>query len=342
MTGRADVGMGSRLPIFVLTGFLGAGKTTILKHLLQKPQFERSALIVNEVGDVGIDQLLVGNKTIEPILLAGGCICCTFVEDIGHTLRDLYERRDQRLVPTFDRVVIETTGLANPGPILRRLLTDAWVYARFRVQAVVGVADGVHLARSTELAPEVASQLALSDRIAISKADLISDEEKTAVLGLADRINPNVPIIAVAHGHVPADFFLEAADHKDVFGADAARRDGPDHGLDVTTASLTLDTPLPWALVAGMLDRLFARHGADLLRVKGVLDVVGSERPVIVHGVQGVFYPPELLDGWQRAVRQSRIVFIARGIDARIIADSFAAALAAGPFSPSIHPRSNQ
>lgn len=301
-------------PITIVTGFLGAGKTTLLRQLLERPEFSETALIINEVGEAVVDQLLFGEKRVAPIILAGGCICCTLVEDIGYTLRDLHERRAQGLIPPFKRVVIETTGLADPGPLVTRLLTDGWIGDRFSLGLVITVADATNIGRTVSVSPEAAVQIALADRVVISKADLVDEAATAEAIAHIVKVNPTAQVIKADRGDVPSDAFL-AARSSGAMATPAAH--SHHHAAGIETASMKISQPLVWSRAARALDVMFARHRDRLLRLKGVLNIEGCPKPVSVNGVQGVFYPPELLASWNQMERGSRVVVIARDADPR-------------------------
>jgi G3E family GTPase len=246
--------------------------------------------------------------------------------DIAHTLRDLDERKRLGLIPAFHRVIIETTGLANPGPILQRLATDAWIARRFRVQSVIAVADMVNLAATLAISPEIALQIAVSDRVVLSKADLAEETALDSAIDLIRGLNPAVPIEPAVRGRIDPDILLR--DTKRTSLLSNRDWDGHDHLSRLSTKSVQIDTPpLHWNRAAAVLDGIATRHGAALLRIKGILWIVESDLPVIIQAVQGVFQPPETLPGWDGHTPRSQIVLIGRDLDLSAIATSMRDAL---------------
>ena len=324
--GQSPAAEASRIPVFILTGFLGAGKTTLLRDLLLRPEFAYTAVIINEVGEAVVDRMLFDGRGVEPILLEGGCICCALVEDVGYTLRDLHEKRRQGLIAPFRRVIIETTGIADPAPVIQRILTDAWISRHFTVGPVLALADVSSIGHSLETTQEAAVQIALADRVVLTKADLVAAEAVATAEVQVRGLNPQVRMTVAEQGVVPSDFILSPRSQDATWQAETLPgggtdfhhghlHDGEEHAGGLSTASVTIAGPLMWADVARTLDCVFNRHRTRLLRVKGVLDIAGVPGPVAINGVQGVFYPPEVLPGWCDAQRQCRIVLIGKGID---------------------------
>lgn len=335
-----------RLPISVITGFLGSGKTTLLAQLVRRPELANVAVVINEFGEVGLDHLLVEKSSENTVLLDSGCLCCTVRGDLIDTLRGLFIKRVRGSVPPFDRVVIETTGLADPAPILHTLMTDPLISARFRLDGVIATVDAVHGSAQIDRHTESLKQAAMADRLVLTKTDIAPPDAAAALRRRLARLNPGATLVtAVAGAVAPADLFnaglydpttktadvagwLNAAayedaahDHDHDHGPDCAGDacDHPDHHHghhDAAIASfcLTYDEPLDWEQLVTAVEMLIAAHGPDLLRIKGILNVVGSERPVAIHGVQHVFHPPAELDAWPDADRRSKIVFITHNL----------------------------
>jgi G3E family GTPase len=323
------------LPITLLTGFLGSGKTTVLNHLLRQPGLARTAVIINELGEIGIDHDLVETATEDFVLLKSGCVCCSVRSDLIDTLRDLFLRRVRGQIAEFDRVVIETTGLADPAPVLHTLTGDPLVTARYRLDGVIATVDAVNGDDTLNRAFEAVKQAAVADRILLTKIDLA---EAGAVGRLTDRLralNPAAPIIPVVNGaadpaglldiglYNPATKSLdvqrwlntEAVEHRHHrHGNDLSRHDD-----SIRSFVLTLDYPIPEAAFGQWLEILTAFHGPDLLRVKGIVNVADRAGPLVIQGVQHIFHPPLALDAWPSDDRRTRIVFITRGLEEQVL-----------------------
>jgi G3E family GTPase len=322
-----------RLPVAVITGFLGSGKTTLLNHLLRDPALADSAVIINEFGDIGLDHLLVDAIDGEMVVLKSGCICCTVRSDLETALRSLLARRDAGTIPAFRRVMIETTGLADPAPILQMLLNNPLVSPLFSLDTVVTTVDAVHGAGQLDAHPEATKQAAVADRLLLTKRDLAPDTRTLAARLAA--LNPAAPILPVAHGAVAADALFGAAPSDPArlarwLALEAYEDHGHDHhvhrhGAHIRTTTLTATTPLDWLAVQSWLADLRARHGPALLRVKGILNLAGEDGPVVVHGVHHVFHPPVRMARWPDADTRSRLVFILRDLDPEVVRQGFPA-----------------
>ena len=306
----------SPLPVSVVTGFLGSGKTTLLSRLLRDPALARTAVIVNEFGEVGLDHLLLEASDEEVILLEGGCLCCKVRGDLVRTAGHLLARR-ARGEATFDRIVIETTGLADPAPILQALMTDREIAGELRLESVIATVDCAAGDATLDAHPESVKQAALADRIVLTKADL-ADPAASGLAQRLRRINPSAPQLVALHGVVDASrlFDSSAYEHRDLHESHAHAHN------EVQTFCLRRSTPLH-AVTLSLFLQLLAEHcGAKLLRLKGLVDVVESPgRPALIHGVQHVFHPPAWLDAWPDDDRTTRIVVIAQGLDAGWLQD---------------------
>lgn len=337
----------ARLPINILTGFLGSGKTTLLRHILQHPAFADTAVLINEFGAVGLDHLLVGALDEAPVLMQNGCICCSIRGDLSRAVRDLHARRQRGEVPPFRRVVVETTGLADPTPILATITSDLVVRRHFRPGNIVATLDGLHAERGLEEHDEVAWQAGIADRLIITKTDLAAAGQVARLRRKLRGLNPAAPVSEAVLGAVDPDFLIGQDVHASgtrmaealrwVEQAAASPRDGRGaafrhHGA-ITSFCLRLDGNLDWNIFGLWFSMLVHRHGTKLLRVKGILDVEGSETPVAIHAVQHVIHTPEHLPGWPDAERGSRIVFITQGLQEERVERSFQAfcRLAASP-----------
>lgn len=319
------------LPVTLLTGFLGSGKTTVLNHLLRQPGLARTAVIINELGEIGIDHDLVETATEDFVLLKSGCVCCSVRSDLIDTLRDLFLKRVRGQIAEFDRVVIETTGLADPAPVLHTLTGDPLVTARYRLDGVIATVDAVNGDDTLNRAFEAVKQAAIADRILLTKADLA---EAGAARRLADRLralNPAAPILTVVNGAAdPAYLFdiglynpgTKSLDVQRWLNAEAIghhHRALSRHDDSISSFVFTLDHPIAEAALSRWLEMLVAFQGADLLRVKGIVNVAERAGPLVIQGVQHIFHPPIELPTWPGDDRRSRVVFITCGLDERAI-----------------------
>jgi G3E family GTPase len=321
---------------FLITGFLGSGKTTLLNRLLRHPGMGDSAVIVNEFGEVGLDHLLIESALDSAVLLKSGCLCCTLRGDLVDTLMSLLDRRCRGEVPAFRRVLIETTGLADPAPILHALMADPGVTRHYRMDQVIATVDAVNALGQLAEHYESAKQAALADRLVLTKSDIASPADVTAVSAALRALNPGAPIMAVVQGAIEPGALLGASrerqtfhppeiephDHDHAHEHDAAHRHG------IASFCLVHDEPVPWPRFARWLESVASLRGPDLLRVKGIVHAQGRSRPVVVHAVQHVLHPPRELQDWPDADRRSRIVFIARDIAEAALEKSFRAAIA--------------
>ncbi|MEM9013030.1 MAG: GTP-binding protein [Pseudomonadota bacterium] len=323
-----------RIPVTLLTGFLGAGKTTLLNHLIRDPGAGRIAVIVNELGDVGVDHDLIEEETEETILLQSGCLCCSIRGDLLKTLGRLVARRNRGAL-AFDRVVIETTGIADPGPILRSLVVDRIVAPHFRMDGVVTVADTATGMATLDTQFEAVHQIALADLIVLSKTDLVSSAELSRFETRVAGINETAQRVRAAHGRVESGllFGLSAmrpdttsddlslwlgADNEKAHEHDHAHDHAHDHGAHdhhdhrIVSASIELAEPIPAQTFDFWLDTLIALRGADVLRMKGIVHLEGTDCPFVFHGVQHIFDAPVPLTSWSGGNTTSRVVVIAR------------------------------
>jgi G3E family GTPase len=353
---------GGRLPVTVVTGFLGAGKTTLLNRLVRRPEMARCAVVINEFGAIPLDHELVERVDENMIALASGCLCCTVRGDLIETLGDLWTRRESGATPFFDRVVIETTGLADPAPILHSLMSAKELVGRFRLEGVISLVDGVVGGATLDAHTEAVKQAAVADRLVLTKTDLATDAPARAKLDELRRrlraLNPAAPIIEAVMGDVDPSRLLDAGLYNartktlDVqhWLNEEAYRDGAhahghdhdqhdhghddhDHGLDVNRHDdhirafcMTREAPVSGTLMARFVDILIASFGERLLRVKGILNLAGHpDRPAVIHGVQHVFHPLQWLERWPSDDRRTRLVFITRDVEPETVETIFRA-----------------
>jgi G3E family GTPase len=324
-----------RLPVSIITGYLGSGKTTLLNRLLQHPGMARAAVIINEFGEIGLDHLLVATPHENTVLLASGCICCTVRGDLVDTLRDLDRRRRDGALPPFDRVLIETTGLADPVPILQTLITDEAVAPLYRPDGVLTLVDAVHGAGSLDQHPEAVKQAALADRLLITKCDLAGEDTVSALGRRLALANPCARQYRVTRGAIaPAELLGMALDsvtsvarwlnYDAIIAAEGdAAPDFTLHLGRIRTHSFLIDRPVRRAGLMTWLSLLASLRGANLLRVKGLLNVEGA--PLVVHAVQTVIDEPVELARWPDDDRRSRLVFITRDLAREDIGRTLAA-----------------
>jgi G3E family GTPase len=311
---------GARIPVTVVTGFLGAGKTTLLRRFLASPEGQGTAVIINEFGAVGIDDVLVRDSADETVLLGNGCICCITRTDLQVALRRLVFDRERGTVPPFGRVVIETSGLADPGPILQTFSTDRALGGEFHIDVVLAVVDAVNGEAALDTAAEARKQVILADRLIISKTDLAELATVDRLTRRLQALNARAPIdIAVAGAIDPSRVIEPAANERSGFIAEAEHSDG------IVSFVMAMAEPVEWPTFSRGMETLIALRGADLLRVKGILDVAGCRGPVVVQYVQHLAHPPVELESWPDKSRNSRVVFITRNILERDISSLFAA-----------------
>ncbi len=328
----------ARFPTNLLTGFLGSGKTTLLNAWLRSPSFADAAVIVNEFGEVGIDHALIASSNDNTIELSTGCLCCTVRGDLVDTLRELNERRERGEVRAFNKVFIETTGLADPVPVVQALMTFP-VARKFVLNHVVTTVDSINGMSTLDRHPEAIKQVAVADEIILTKTDLGSPDVDNLAARLV-HLNPGARQHRGAFTRLPApdeivsgglyDPSTKTADVARWLNAEAYgehhhhHHDVNRHDARIGSFCLTFDEPLEWEHVAHWLDALVIAHSDDLLRVKGILDIVGRERPIVVQAVQRLFHPPFELPEWSAGPRRSQIVFITRDLTRDFVAEVLA------------------
>jgi G3E family GTPase len=350
---------GQQIPISVLTGFLGSGKTTVLNRLLRHPAMAKAMVIVNEFGEIGLDHELVESATEDMVLLQSGCLCCTIRSDLIDTLRTLFLKRVRGDIAEFDRVVIETTGLADPAPILQTLMTDPLVATRFRLDGVLATVDAAAGQATLDRQIEAVKQAAVADRLLLTKTDLVGEDDVCALERRLRALNPAAPILRTVAGNVEpgglfdiglydpktksidvrrwlaAETYVQAGHRQHDSHGDhdhGAHRDDvagrhPAHNVNrhddhIKAVCLIVDEPIPGPTLDCWLDMLFRLKGPDLLRFKGIVNVSGLKGPLVIHGVQHVIHPPLMLKAWPSEDRRTRMVFITRDLDEVMLRDS--------------------
>lgn len=340
------------IPVSILTGFLGAGKTTLLNRLVRDPALADAAVIINEFGEVGLDHLLIEHADDEIIEMSSGCLCCTIKGDLVRTLGSLMERRTTREIKRFDRIVIETTGLADPAPVMHTIMGAPYVADRVRLESVITVVDALTGAATLDTHMEAVRQIAVADRIVLSKVDMIKTaDERAAFMDLRLRIealNPAAPILDAAAGEAVANRLFNAglynpetktADVKAWLAEEAYRNrdhgeqgdghhhhDPNRHGGTISAYCITSNNPIAGTALELFLELVRAQYGQQILRMKGIVKIEEDPvRPVVIHGVQHVYHPPVRLDRWPDGDERSRLVFITCGVDKAQIEGLFAA-----------------
>ena len=322
---------GDLIPVNVVTGFLGSGKTTLLQRLLNHPDLTDTAVLVNEFGEVGLDHHLLQSSTVPTLLMDNGCVCCAIRGDLQDALRDLWNQRERREIPAFRRVVIETSGLADPVPIAYTVLAEPVLQHHFRLGNVVTVVDAVNGLDQLREFEESVKQVAVADRIVLTKTDLAEPGAIGRLKARLTELNLSAPILDAADDPSPQDLIVE--DLHDAAGKArevdhwmaAARPMDHHHSEGVTSFAMIFDHPLDWTAFGIWMTMLLNRHGDRVLRIKGLLNVAGVETPVLINGVQHVVHPPVHLPDWPDDDRRSRLVFIVRDMDRQRIEASLAA-----------------
>ena len=350
-----------RKPVSVLTGFLGSGKTTLLNHIVKQPEMKGTLVIVNEFGEIGLDHLLVEEVNDEMVLINSGCLCCTVRNDLMETLMKQSLAAEQGKIPDFHRVVIETTGLADPAPILHTLMADPYVGGRYRMDGVITTVDAVNGEATLDKQFESVKQAAVADRLVLTKLDLADAAEVDKLRARLKHLNPGAPVHVAEQGKIdPALLFdaglfdpknkiadvekwlqaeeialrEEAEGHGHEHGHGHHHHHDHDHGHDhdhahdvnrhdesIRAYCMTVDEPIEASAFEEWINMAMMLKGPDLLRVKGIVNVQDFKGPVVIHGVQHVFHPPVMLEKWPSDDHRTRLVFITRDVEKAFLED---------------------
>ena len=327
--------MDKRIPVTILTGFLGSGKTTLLNKLLSHPKMHDSAVIINELGEAGLDHILATQVESEHIadntvLLNSGCICCSLKNELADTMRDLFFKRALQAIPQFNRLVIETTGMADPGPILGNLMNEPVIESTYRLDAVVVTIDSVYGLKQLEDNTEARKQAAVADVLLLTKTDLASKDEINLLQEKLNEINPGATQHTIQNGEIDPDCIIDVGLF-DPSGKNAepqrwlrapTKPASPKgtlpqktHNDGISSFTVTMPTSLKWRDLKPVILKLCQTHGEKLLRLKGIIHAEDQPAPLAIHAVHFTPYPPSLLEGWEESEPSSRIVIIGKGLD---------------------------
>ena len=329
----------NQIPVTVITGFLGSGKTTLLSSILKKKEMQKTAVIINEFGEIGLDHALIEHTDENIVELQSGCICCTIQGDLNKTLIDLFDKMMNGKVSSFNRVLIETTGLANPVPIIHTLMSSIELIRIYSLDGVITVVDSINGEKTLDLHEESLKQLALAEKIILSKTDIVDKDEIKSLVYRIKEINPVSQIIFSKFGNIPLeeifglgayDPYKKSADVKNWLAAEKYKdkkhhhhHDVNRHNENIRAFSMMSENPVNMIAFSFFRDMITAALGANLLRMKGIVNIAGEERPAVIHGVQHIFHPVQWLETWPDNDRRTKLVFITQNIKKEQIEDFF-------------------
>ncbi len=329
----------NQIPVTVITGFLGSGKTTLLSSILKKKEMQKTAVIINEFGEIGLDHALIEHTDENIVELQSGCICCTIQGDLNKTLIDLFDKMMNGKVSSFNRILIETTGLANPVPIIHTLMSSIELIRIYSLDGVITVVDSINGEKTLDLHEESLKQLALAEKIILSKTDIVDKDEIKSLVYRIKEINPVSQIIFSKFGNIPLeeifglgayDPYKKSADVKKWLAAEKYKdkkhhhhHDVNRHNENIRAFSMMSENPVNMIAFSFFRDMITAALGANLLRMKGIVNIAGEERPAVIHGVQHIFHPVQWLETWPDNDRRTKLVFITQNIKKEQIEDFF-------------------
>lgn len=336
------------IPVTLLTGFLGSGKTTLLNHLVGQPELADSLVIINEFGEMALDHMLVAHSTENVVMeMSNGCLCCSIRGDLVKTLRDLTWRYSRNGQCWFKHILIETTGLADPAPVIHTLMTHPQIVTKYRLDGIVATIDIVTGMHTLDQHQEAVKQAAVADVLLLTKTDLATEKQRNALVRRLDNINPAAPRYEVDNGEIAAkkvlnlglfttegkmpevqrwlseEAYASSESHDHTHHHHAHDHDVNRHDDHIRAFCFTIDSPISETTLENWLELLMSFVGSRILRVKGVLNIEGNEKPVAIHGVQHIFHPPVTLPAWPNEDRRSRLVFITHNVNKDLIEKTF-------------------